>query len=292
MLQRLLNQYEEATNERLKAFSEQNGARTFVKIRLADVFRLDRSGLPANEYRFALQSHFDFVVADADLWPLFAVEYDGRLHRAAAQLARDEVKNALCDRFGLPLLRVNARYLEERANGLDLLGWFVYAWFSCKAVAEAEKSGAIPPGDVFPLDVIMLPGIPGDFPLWLSQPARAEIWKLWKANQEIDPVPSSFVGEGKRGEVRALSWLKVAGQAGVCASTGMRAQQFPVPIDDIVEDLAVLDLKAKLDRVLKGDEHPAPLTEIDAATERFRREVRMMSFSGIDRINITGTATS
>ena len=75
-LKRLLNKPEEATNAILKQVCEEWGAHVFIKVRLADVFPLDGSGIAQADYRFALQSHFDFIVTDTDLKPLFAVEFD------------------------------------------------------------------------------------------------------------------------------------------------------------------------------------------------------------------------
>jgi hypothetical protein len=125
VVKRLLNYEEELTNERLKDLCKKYGTHVFVKVRLADIFPVEGSGIREEAYRFALQSHLDFVITDKDLNPLFGVEYDGPYHTAPTQQERDAVKMDLCKRFKFPLLRVNARYLLERRAGLDLLGWFI-----------------------------------------------------------------------------------------------------------------------------------------------------------------------
>ncbi len=77
MLKRLLNKSEEATNEVLKPLSDKWGAHAFVKVKAASILPIEKSRIDDSEFRFALQSEFDFVVTDDDLQPLFAVEFDG-----------------------------------------------------------------------------------------------------------------------------------------------------------------------------------------------------------------------
>src|SRR5437899_12157183 len=102
MAKRLLTQAEEAVNDVLKPLCENWGVHTFIKVRLADVLPIENSGIDNAAYHFALQSHFDFVAADSDLNPRFAVEFDGETHASNVQQQRDRQKNQLCERFCLP----------------------------------------------------------------------------------------------------------------------------------------------------------------------------------------------
>jgi very-short-patch-repair endonuclease len=106
-LKRLLNQSEDATDQRLRAASRRHDASVFPKVRLADILPIEGSGITNREYSYALNAHVDFVVADADHDPLFAVEFDGPTHRSEKQMVRDEIKNRLCRRLGLPLIRID-----------------------------------------------------------------------------------------------------------------------------------------------------------------------------------------
>ena len=65
MLNRLLNKTEEITDARLRQLTARWDARTFAKVRLADVLQPDQSDIPSELFRFALQSHFDFTVSRA-----------------------------------------------------------------------------------------------------------------------------------------------------------------------------------------------------------------------------------
>jgi uncharacterized protein DUF2726 len=80
VLNRLLNQSEEITYLRLTSVCEPIGAHVYPKVRLADVFPIANSGITDGEFRFCLQSHFDFIVTNEQREPLFAVEFDGDSH--------------------------------------------------------------------------------------------------------------------------------------------------------------------------------------------------------------------
>lgn len=129
-MKKLLNFQEALTNRRLKSVCEHNGALVFAKVRLADVLPIEESGISTDLYRFALKSHFDFVVTDSKHMPLLSVEFDGSLHNTVEQRERDSKKDKLCVHFGFPLLRINSRYLEAKYRSLDLLTWIVEKWFT------------------------------------------------------------------------------------------------------------------------------------------------------------------
>ena len=69
----LLNFPEAKTNERLRQVCDDFDSRVFIKIRVADVLPIGGSGITNDLYRYALQAHFDFVIADEQHHPLFAV---------------------------------------------------------------------------------------------------------------------------------------------------------------------------------------------------------------------------
>jgi hypothetical protein len=72
-LKKLLNKPEEATHIRLKEVCEKNCTAVFAKVRVADILPIERSRLQSEKFRYALQAHFDFIVADDNHNPLFAV---------------------------------------------------------------------------------------------------------------------------------------------------------------------------------------------------------------------------
>jgi Protein of unknown function (DUF2726) len=127
-MKRLMNLSEEKTNAVLRPLTEGWGAHTFPKVRLADVLPIEKSGIDDEAFRFALQAHFDFIVTDDDLKPLFAVEFDGDFHQSELQQRRDALKDRLCQHFRLPILRINSRYVEQSFRQMDVLSWLVNYW--------------------------------------------------------------------------------------------------------------------------------------------------------------------
>lgn len=269
-VKKILNLHEEATEKRLRKACEEWNATVYAKVRLADVFPIEGSGLSDEHYRFALQAHFDFIIADQDHSPLFAVEFDGEQHRAHLQGRRDAVKNQLCERFQFPLLRINARYLPKRYRRMDLLSWFVEAWFMDRAFAEAQDKGLIPPDEPFvPGSVLAMPGRKERFPLWLSLDARAQITRLHQAGKCYHAAPSSAVGKDSEGNYRAIAYILIRENAGVMAGTAMHNQLFPISPAEALDEIVVLELFDKLKATLAGENDPASVDEIQAQCEKF-----------------------
>src|SRR4029079_1849647 len=106
----LLNRSEEAVHRELQKIASSNELMVFVKPRLSDVIHKENTYLTNREFEFYTRSHCDFVLADARARPLLIVEYDGPLHQSSAkQQECDEIKNELCRRAEIGLLRINDR---------------------------------------------------------------------------------------------------------------------------------------------------------------------------------------
>jgi hypothetical protein len=238
-VKRLLNRSEEQTNSVLRPLTEEWGAHTFPKVRVADILPIENSGIDDQSYRFALQSHFDFVITDNDLRPLFAVEFDGPTHGDAAQKKRDEIKNQLCKRFSLPLLRINSLYIGQTYRQMDLLTWFVSYWFAQRTIETAYETGQLPEDAyVDPMLMMNVPGTSNNFPLWLTADVRTAFQKYRDAGVCIDPGPSSFVGLDGAGNYRVISYMAITHSTGLMTETGMRSQNFPVECSELVDAIA------------------------------------------------------
>jgi Protein of unknown function (DUF2726) len=150
----LVNQYEEATDSALRQVTSLWGARVCPKVRLADALAIEYSGLSDDEYSYALKAHFDFVVTRAKQKGTseivaFAVEFDGPKHdRHPDQILRDHSKNAICDKLGMPLLRIDGGYLNQ-VGRYTLLGWLAHWWFLWEWFCKAQAQGVIPEDEMF-----------------------------------------------------------------------------------------------------------------------------------------------
>jgi Protein of unknown function (DUF2726) len=110
------------------------GTRLCLKPRLADVLAIKDSGITDERYSYALKAHFDFVVYRHDRetlrdLPQFAVEFDGRQHQTdGRQIARDRLKDTICEQLGLPLVRAREPALKQ-VGDQALLEWLAELWF-------------------------------------------------------------------------------------------------------------------------------------------------------------------
>ena len=149
MSHKLLNSYEEVTYQRVREVAEANWAHVFIKVRLADAIPINNSGISQADFSFALKAHLDFLVTDADYNSLFAVEFDGPTHGTETQQKRDRQKDALMERFALPLLRINANYLNRKYRDFDLLSYFIELWFLRDDFLKAQEAGLVPFDEAF-----------------------------------------------------------------------------------------------------------------------------------------------
>jgi hypothetical protein len=111
-LLRVVNRYEEIAHGEIKASADRWGLAVYPNVRLADVIDLDGGGVVAELKRYGLQAHFDFVVCRNQWKPDYAIEFDGRNHSTAVQIARNQKKNQLGALAGFPVLRINSNYLS------------------------------------------------------------------------------------------------------------------------------------------------------------------------------------
>jgi len=275
VIKKILNTPERTTHELLRDACSRNSAEVFAKIRVADILPIENSGISDDLFRFALQSHFDFVVGDAQQSPLFAVEFDGPNHREAIQIERDSKKDLLCDRFDLPILRINAEYINRKFRNLHLLTWFVEVWFFTKAVEEGQESGVLPGDEDFdPFFAYSIPGLMGKFPLWLSLEPRLKFQKMHESGIVATPVPSKIVGRDENGRCRGLSYIRMGEKKGVFVSTVMRSQHFPVHASEVLCEILPFLLHQRIADAVNGDDPALPWEQVNSVVAGFRKFLR------------------
>ncbi|WKZ78768.1 MAG: DUF2726 domain-containing protein [Candidatus Kapaibacterium sp.] len=257
MVKRLLNRSEEVTFEALSRVCQAHGARVSAKVRVADIFPLEGSGISADHFSYALKSHFDFVITNNDHQPLFSVEFDGPLHDLSQkQKDRDRLKSDLCSHFEYSLLRINSRYLSGEYRGLDLLTYFIEAWFLAEAFDEAQQAGMIPDDEPFDVTMVVSARSDGDrlWPYWLSRDIQGLIFKLHGRGLIATPGASAYVGLDDQGNYRCLSWVEFDDQSVAVAQTGMRSQLFRGVVEaDLIRMLAMFELQQVIEQGLQGN---------------------------------------
>jgi len=270
---KILNLHEEATLHRLQAACKPYWVEIHSKLRVADVLPIEGSGISDSLFTYALKAHFDFVVATVEHEPLFAVEYDGPPHAAEATAARDRIKNALCQRFGLPLLRIDSRYLPRRYRNQALLAWVVGVFLSKRNHQQAQADGLLPIEESFyPFNIIGGPGDTDVFPFRLALPSERVIRTLYKLGKCSPPYVARLIGKSPDGWYRAIAAVPVTHDVVAFADAKMLVQLFPVRLDDLLDELLVCKVQRALLEVVKGRLQPLPMAEFCERAKLFEKE--------------------
>lgn len=144
-LKKIENKQEGRTREILNDIARKYEAEVFPKVRVADVLEIANSGLSNDEYSYALKAHFDYVVVNKDSMPEFVVEFDGLQHRYdASAIYKDKLKNNICRKLEMPLLRITSQYFEKIGKFPTILSWVSELHFLQKIFYDAQDKGEIP----------------------------------------------------------------------------------------------------------------------------------------------------
>ena len=281
MLKQLLNFPEAKTDSRLREVCEDFDARVFAKIRVADVLQINDSGIDNDQYRYALQAHFDFVVADDNSNPLFAVEFDGAGHSEPEAQHRDEMKNNLCDRFQFPLLRINQKYLNPDFSNWDLVRWFCTVYFIKRDWDADVESGKIPYEDsIFDPMFVSVQTKTGWHSLELENNARAEFGKLFREGKIPLHICNWITAQDGENVLRSIAWINTSKSTGVVVETAMKHHQMGDWVHFAVRGIVLNQLLDKVLSVLKTPQNALPMARIDECVDAFKNKYEMIMAAG------------
>ena len=270
MLKQLLNLPESITDQRLREICDDFDAKVYPKVRVADVLPIENSGIDDEQYRYALQAHFDFVVADSSAYPLFLVEFDGSSHSKPDAKRRDGLKNGLCERFNVPLLRINRRYLSNRFSDWDLLRWFATVFFVKCSWDEDVESGRIPPEDsIFDPAFVSIRTKSGSRSLELEWEALAEFGRLFRSQQIPWHVPNWITARDEEGNLRAIAWIALSEDRCAIAETAMQPHNLGNWVQFAVRGIVLTHLQQTLSQVLEGADRAMPCGEVAVRVQEF-----------------------
>lgn len=246
----LVNNHEILTDRELGRAADHAGYQVAPKVRVADVFEIEGSGLSNSHYGYALKAHFDFVVTEGEeRTPQFAVEFDGSSHDDPKVAARDAAKDAICEHFRFPLLRIDGTFLR-RVQRNSLVGMLVEAWGSYQGFTAAQEAGQIPYDEpwcyfsVFEMD----PETGRMFePYALDGPARILMHDLHERGATAMPGPASLIRFGSDPVATSYAMVAMADGTFLTAEAHVRNFRFPpIGAHELAEDLAVENLRMKL----------------------------------------------
>lgn len=281
MLKRILNLPESVTDKRLRDTCAEFGAKVYPKIRVADVFEIEGSGISRELYSYSMRAHFDFLITESDDTPIFAVEFDGPGHDTEDAQRRDKLKNDLCDRFRLQLLRINQKYLSESFSSWDLVSWFCTVWFVKRGWNEAVDEGKIHYEDaIFDPMFVSVRTKSGTCGLELERHARSEFGRLFQNGSIPDHMPEWIVAKDENNTLRALAWISVSETEGVIVETAMKQQRVGDWAHFAIRGIVLSRLEQALSCVIASQATPIPIREIRTRATNFKRNFKIIMALG------------
>lgn len=265
-----VNKYESTTDAELRCVADEYGGRVCPKVRIADALNINNSGLSDSEFSYALKAHFDFVIVDGNEGVAFAVEFDGPHHQSGSSAQRrDQLKNAICRRLKMPLLRFDDQHLEPvgfespcpgkrsllAGEFSSVIAWVAECWFLEQAFATAKARGDIRPDEPFIATSFL-----GKDPTIHARAFLVEMSRKDVIARDIYEIDRYQEGD---------AWMALAVQridadqyiAGFarCLSLNFSAMS----AWELCSELAVLTVAKKLRRYLYGQFAPYSLQEVD-----------------------------
>lgn len=272
---RMLNEKEEITIDILNAVTSKYEAHVWIKSKIADVLNIENSGLSDKEYKYALMAHFDFVVADYDYMPKFAVEFDGSQHKFdASAIRRDELKNNICRKFDFPLLRITSDYFERIGQFPTILSWITELYFLQEIFYDAQDKGEISQYEPW-----MWFSVVGYDPVVRY---RAFIEKACERNLCCDPVIGSISGRSKSSKsYSTLSVLKLQNDKYIANLVECLAiNYYAVPASEISAEISAYNIYKEFKKHLEGNNiHTYTYDEISEMQRDFIKQHNICSFN-------------
>lgn len=113
-------------------------------VALNQVLEVERGELTSEEFSYYRSASLDFLICRDDDSQSFelALEFDSELHDTPSQAHKDSIKNRLCIRAALPLLRVSSDNIILRRH-TPILDYILNAYFGEKAISELRAMGKV-----------------------------------------------------------------------------------------------------------------------------------------------------
>ena len=192
----LVNRYEFIADRMLTELADQHGDRLLTKVRVADALDLDHmQDVPASVKSYGLSAHLDFLMVEvATSLPKFAVELDGRQHWSDSRVQRrDAMKDTLCQRAGLPLLRITSDFLRQ-AGKWNLLDYVVDVYYRAEGFLEAQENGYIRGDEPFYHGLFLDRDVDGSLIFdTLDAPVIRRLWDYHHTGRLMNPLPDIVV---------------------------------------------------------------------------------------------------
>jgi very-short-patch-repair endonuclease len=305
-LNRVQNYGEEMVRRELESIAVRHGWRVYPGFKLTTLVDPKPPGISIESWTRATRQHLDFVVADRDRFPVFAVELDGKTHRTPEMIALDRIKDLVCQEAGLDLLRIESSSLKQLNDGRTVIEYLIDAHCAAEesgapySVHECDDSCLNPDGpDCVPGEVtdyrhydFYLEGGRFIFPNYLVADANRVIFKATIDGLLASSKLTQCGFMRKDGWIEALAWVSAHQGGYVFQSVQVRDYDFPsLEPSQLAMDLCLLDIAQSIQRLQDGE----PVIMREKEVTRHFRELSglivdpgsggaMLCFSGVREV--------
>lgn len=274
----VLNEYEQVTDRALREVAGKHKLRVCPKVALSEALDIDRARLVGVLKNYALKASFDFVVADEQTaLPEFAIEFDGYWHETDPKtMRRDQIKNHLCRRLGLSLLRIDSTWLYQ-IRRFTVLGWLIEVRKTYEEYVDAQGN-RFPFGEDFYYPFIVTFDDSGnivDQPLDLTLPARRYMHNANVRGVTKKLLNETVRGEDERGYTIVHSILPLTAGGYIVATVRTWTFNFPpVTPHELAEDVATVLTAERLRQYESGEYVPQSREQLASLRERTEGWIR------------------
>ena len=189
---------------------------------------------------------------------------------------RDAKKDELCRRDGIPILRINSRYLSKEFGGLSLVAWIMDVYELQEEFYRMQESSAIPRDE--PFDLFFMMSIESGeerFSYWFSARPRVRLQKLHEQGRVADPVSSGFIGYDANDVMRCIEYIRVTETESVFVRSAMRPQQFPIVLSDLLDEILSVQLVEEVFKWVGGEVGALPMDQVCARANAMRKGLKL-----------------
>lgn len=275
----LVNNAEERAFQLLGEALHQYDARLWAKVRIADILDIKNSGLTKDEYAYALKAHFDFAIEPKGQPVAFAVEFDEEYHITDPKARRnDNLKNLICEKLGLPLLRVEIDKLKQ-VGKYSILGWLVELWFLYNDFLDAQSRGDVSLDEPFDYQSIFTSSIDDKveyFPYDPFRNYRTFLMNLCRSNKTM--ACSVLAVETLGGNIEAIAIISLNNNKAILGRAKCKSFLFPpITPGELAEELSMKDVFSNYWKYREGTYKTVTHTEANGLLKKFKSNSQVLS---------------
>lgn len=244
-------------------------------VRITDLIPSAENHLSIEDYRFLIHSKFDYAIAPLNAPPLFLVDFSNPIHYRETCRRNDEILNSLCNRFRIPLLRINADHLFRHQQHLHLISRLIEIWFGDGTLRKNREEGSGNRPNLGKGGILQAYNC-------LSTPSELRLINIArKDGKRFQGDLSLFLGKDAKKILHGIGWFRISEESGIIAHVTMRNLGFPISEACLLTVILRFQAFEKLHDCYIGTGRTVPMETIEKSVRLFKERLSPLSFNDI-----------